>query len=678
MSDAAAIEGPKSSSLGLLTVRLDRRFLEAALTSASLVFLIISLWGESAGWSPRAVASVSVAGYIAGGWFGLKDAFSSLRARKLDINLLMILAAIGAAIINQWHEGLTLLFLFSLSNTLQTYALDRSARAISSLLKLRPTEATLLTEGGPRRVSIESLRAGDRMLVRPGEMVAADGRIVAGRTDLNQASITGESVPVEKGEGEVVLAGSINGSGAIEVEVSRPASDSTLSQIIRLVEAAQSRKARTQRVLERVEGPYAVVVLGLAAMVAVLPPALGHREFAASFYRAMVLLVVASPCALVISTPASILSAIANGARRGILFKGGSHLERLADVQVVAFDKTGTLTEGVMRVTDIFVSVRCPPDFGESELLALAAALESRSEHPIARAVTHAARERGLKLPDLESFQNLPGRGIHARSNGYLIWIGGERMYREHGEAISPELLERKSELQAQGKTVLVVHRELRREDNVGTHEETGGWLGLLAVADQPRAAARESIRALKQLGVQKIVMLTGDNPVVARGVAERTGVDAYFADLLPEEKVEAIGRLRREYGAVLMVGDGVNDAPALASADVGAAMGAAGSDVALETADLVLMSDAVERVPHAMALSRQARRIIWQNLSFSLLVIGLLVLGAVGFALPLPLGVVGHEGSTLLVVANGLRLLRFQVPRRSAPVPSSRVEGRG
>ncbi|MCG3129087.1 MAG: Zinc-transporting ATPase [Phycisphaerae bacterium] len=633
------------------------------LTVATLGLLISSLAIESAGGSAGVILLVNLLSYLTGGFFGIADAIPALRQRRLDINFLMVVAAIGAALIDQWHEGATLLFLFSLSNTLQSYAMERSRNAIAKLLKLRPSHATVLRDGRECRTPIEALRPGDRVLIRPGETVPTDGRVVHGSSDVNQASITGESTPVDKSVGDEVLGGTLNGSGALEVEVVKAARDSTLARIITLVETAQTQKSRTQRLFDRFENAYAMFVVVAAAAAVLVPWLLLGEAFATSFYRGMVLLVVASPCALIISTPASVLSAIANGALHGVLFKGGVHLENLAEVRVVAFDKTGTLTAATLEVTDVEPFADGPPESSPDALLAIAAALESRSEHPIARAVLRAARQRGLRLPELSEFRALPGRGIHARADGFLVWIGGQRLYEEHGEVIPARLVHRKAELERDGKTVLVVHREVERNGDVGTHEAHGGWLGLIAIADRPRPEAAAIVRGLRSVGIRHVAMLTGDNATVASGVARQMGVDEYFADLLPEQKVDAIRRLRAAHGPVLMVGDGINDAPALAAADVGAAMGAAGSDVALETADLVLMADDLANVPYALRLSRQARRIVWQNISFALgvivvLVAGVFGAGVLGAKLTLPLGVVGHEGSTLIVVANGLRLL--------------------
>ena len=647
-----------------------RRGIEVVLTAVTLACLVLSLLGEKLGWPKSSQLALNLIAYVCGGWFGILDALPALREKRLDINFLMVVAAIGAACVDQWHEGATLLFLFSLSNTLQSYAMERSRRAISRLLKHRPTDAAVLVNGIETRVAVEALKPGDRMIVRPGEMVAADGVIRHGESDLDQASITGESVPVEKGVGDAVFAGSLNGTGSLEVEVTKPAKDSTLARIIQLVEDAQASKARTQRFLEAFENRYAMVVVGASLLAIFCPWLILKRPLGESFYRAMVLLVVASPCALVISTPASILSAIANGARRGILFKGGAHLENLAEIKAVAFDKTGTLTTGRLRVTDILSADQAPPGFDANRLLATAAALESRSEHPIARAILAAATERGVALPTMTEFRALRGQGVFARADGYLVWIGGQRLYDEHGEEMPPDVIAAKHRLESEGKTVLVLHRELRRVGNVGTHEDTGGWLGVIAVADSVRTDAADAVRRLRAAGVVHTAILTGDNRTVAGAIAKQTGVDEFHADLLPDEKVMVVRRLREKYGPVLMVGDGVNDAPALAVATVGVAMGAAGSDVALESADVVLMSDDLSRLPYAIELARQARRIVWQNIHFALGVIVLLVIATFAARLPMPIGVVGHEGSTLLVVANGLRLLAHgrDAATRSSP----------
>lgn len=643
--------------------QIDRRSLAWLFTFTTLACLVASLAVEKA-FGPaaiRLVLALNVLSYIAGGWFSVAAAVGALREGRLGINFLMIAAALGAAVIDQWHEGATLLFLFSLSGALESLAMERSRNAVSKLLRLRPKEAMRLKDGREERVPLEALRPGDIVVVRPGEMIPVDGQVRGGRSDVNQSSITGESRPVDKAPADKVFAGTLNGSGMLEVEMTRAVEDSTLARIIHLVEEAQAQKSRTQRIFERFEGPYVGLVAISAAFAIVVPWLLLHEPFKESFYRAMVLLVVASPCALIISTPAAMLSAIANGAFQGILFKGGAHLERLAGVRTVVFDKTGTITTGKLALTDVVSYARGAESLNENELLATAAVLESRSEHPIAQAIMTAARERGLALPAMTDFESLPGRGVYACADGYLIWIGGERLFREHGEVIPADLLAKKQALENEGKTVLVLHRELRREKGVGTHETVGGWLGLIAVADTPRPEARSVVERLRAIGVKRVVMLTGDNPGVGAAVAEAVRMDEFHADLLPEDKVAIIHHLREQHGPIMMVGDGVNDAPALAAADVGAAMGAAGSDVALEAADVVLMADDLTNVPYALSLGRRASRVVRQNVAFALAVIVVLVVSVFRAELTMPLGVVGHEGSTLLVVANGLRLLVYQ-----------------
>jgi Cd2+/Zn2+-exporting ATPase len=581
---------------------------------------------------------------MSGGYYGLLDSLSLLRQRRLDVNLLMILAALGAAVIGQPAEGVVLLFLFSLSNTLQTYAMDRSRRAIGKLLDLRPSVATVRRGSRLETVPVEKLRLGEIALVRPGERFPIDGDVVSGNSAVDQSTITGESMPVEKGVGAPVFAGTVNGTGALEIRVTHLSQDTTLAKIVQMVEQAQTNKAQTQRMLDSFEQYYALLVLGGALLLTVIPYAILQYPFYPTFYRAMTWLVVASPCALVISTPASILSAIANGARRGILFKGGVHLEQTAAIKVIAFDKTGTLTNGTPSLS----AIHTRNGVSEAELLRLAAATESRSEHPLAAAITQAARSRGLDVPQAEDFQAILGQGVEANVEGKSVWIGNDRLFSERRVRIPEDLQVQARQMELDGQTVMFVNAD-------------GDWLGLVAVADTLRPDAAEIIQELKRLGVEHVVMLTGDNERVAASIAARTGVDEFHAGLLPQDKVRLLKVFRNRYGATAMVGDGVNDAPALAAADVGIAMGGAGTDVALETADVVLMADNLAHLPYAIGLARRARRTVWQNLAFSLAVIVFLVASAFGTELPLTLGVIGHEGSTVIVVLNGLRLLGFR-----------------
>jgi len=633
--------------------------LEVLLTAITLVAMLLALAATRTA-LPSTVATVlySVA-YAAGGYPGVVAGLKSLRHFTVDVDFLMILAAGGAAIIGAPFEGAMLLFLFSLSNVLQDYALDRTRNAIKTLMKLRPAEALVRRDRSAMLLPIEQIVIGDHVLVRPGERVPIDGEIIEGRSALEQSSITGESMPVVKEMGDEVFAGTINGSGSLEVLATKLAKDSTLAKLIDLVEVAQSEKAPTQRFLDKFEQIYALTVIVFTVLMIMVPVmVLGHSP-GDTFYRAMTLMVVASPCALIISTPASILSAIANGARKGVLFKGGAHLEEAAAIKVVAFDKTGTLTEGKPRVTDVTVIPLLLPgvtDWSGTEgaLLALAAAVEARSEHPLSRAIVSTARHRGIPIPLATRFQSITGKGVRATVHGTEICVGSARYFEELRCAGLEPALDAVQHLQDDGKTAVLVARLDAQQTDVAQ------ILGVIAIADVLRPDAAAVVRDLKSLGVRRVVMLTGDNERVAAAIARQAGVDEFYADLLPQDKVRVLKELKRE-GAVAMVGDGVNDAPALAAADIGIAMGAAGTDVALETADVVLMADALNNIPYAIALSRSARRVVMQNLTFAVAVIICLIISALGWQLSLPAGVIGHEGSTVLVCLNGLRLLAFR-----------------
>lgn len=580
--------------------------------------------------------------YIAGGHDGLREAVRDLRHGVLNVDFLMITSAVGAAIIGEWAEGATLLFLFTLSGALEEYAMDRTRNAIQALTALRPTEATLRLGNRERRVPVEAVRPGDIVIIRPGEQIPVDGVVVAGQTSVNQAAITGESLPVSKMVGDEVFAGTLNQEGAIDVRCTKEAKDSTLAKVIALVAEAQSERAPTQRLIDRFAHPYALGVVTAVVLVIVIGVFGLRRPFDDVFYRAMTLLVVASPCALVISTPASILSAIAAGARHGVLFKGGVHLENTATLDTIAFDKTGTLTTGRPEVTDVLVFDAMPED----RFLQVVASAERKSEHPIARAIVRAAEARGLTLLEPTMFVSVPGQGVRAVVDGHELLIGNMRLYNSENGETANELPEAIGRLQADGKTTVLVFAGRR-------------LLGCLAVADQVRANARETIQALYQAGIRRIVMLTGDHSAVARRIAAELQIDDVHAELLPADKVKVVKSYLDAGARTAMVGDGVNDAPALAMATVGIAMGAAGTDVALETADVVLMSDDLSKLPLALRLSRRSRRIIAQNMAFALAVMVALVIATLTVGIPLPLGVVGHEGSTVVVVLNGLRLLR-------------------
>lgn len=617
-----------------------------------LVFLVGSFVLEKTA-GPQALATwIGYAGaYFFCGQQGVRSAVASLRERVLDVDVLMVLAAIGAGLVGQPFEGALLLFLFAFSNVLQSYALERTRKAIQSLLKLRPDKALVRRDGTTTLLPVEELAIGDVVVLRPGEHVPVDGVVSEGSSHVDESSLTGEPIPVRKSPGNPVFAGTLNQSGGLEFSVSKRAEDSTLARMVRLVEEAQAEKSGTQRFLEQAEQYYATAVIVFTAAVFAVPFFLMGESFAEAFYRAMTVMVVASPCALVISTPATVLSAIGGAARRGILIKGGSHLETSARIDIVAFDKTGTLTVGRPMVTDIATSggVFAPGGSpGADELLRLAASLEEKSEHPLARAVVQSARGLDLKWPEARAFAAVPGKGASAEVDGRQFIMGSERYLRELNAGGIEPLASAARPLADRGKT------------GIWLAEQTPSGLEALAVfalADTLRAESLRIVDNLHRLGVKKVVMLTGDQGVVARAIAAEAHVDEVRAELLPEGKVEAIRELKKQ-GRVMMVGDGVNDAPALATADLGVAMGAAGTDIAMETADVVLMGDKLENIPILLATARHARRVLWQNLAFAGSVIVVLLIAAFGIDLPLPMGVVGHEGSTVLVCLNGLRLL--------------------
>ena len=629
---------------------------EAAFVSLTLVGMVTGL---VTGWlgGPLLVfwAGYGVA-YVFGGWYGLKGAIETLRHRAVDIDLLMIIAALGALSIGAPFEGAMLLFLFSLSNTLQHYAIGRSRRAIKSLVEMRPDEAQVLRDGTEVTVPIDDVAVGDVFVVRPGDRIPLDGVVASGEGTVDQASLTGESVPVPKERGDEVFGGTINESGSLEIEVTRQAHESAITRLIDMVERAQSEKAPTQRLIDRLEQPYVLGVFGLTIAAIAIPLALGS-EFTGTFYRAMTLMVAASPCAVIISTPAAVLSAIASGGRQGVLFKGGEHVEAAANIDAVAFDKTGTLTRGDTQLTD--VSVREGVDDGgltDDDLLSLAAAVQARSEHHLARATVAAAETRSLEVPAAQRFQSVAGKGVRAEVEGETVHIGN-RSYFETvvGDAPIDGLnpgIDRLRTLEAEGKTSVIVARADGGDVTV---------LGWLAFTDTVRPGAAEMIDDLRSLGIEHVVMLTGDNERVARQIADEVGIDEVQAELLPEQKVATIEELVDRYENVAMVGDGVNDAPALATATLGVAMGGAGTDVALETADVVLMGDDLSKIPYVLGLGRKTRRTLTVNLAVAFGAIALMVGAILLRGIPLPLAVVGHEGSTVLVSLNGLRLLGYR-----------------
>ncbi len=631
--------------------RVRRQAVFVALTFFGMIGGLVGSWTgapETVVWGSYAVA------YVFGGWYGAKASVKAVQEPAVEIDLLMILAALGALYIGAPFEGAMLLFLFSLSGVLEEYAIGRSRTAVRSLIELRPESAQVLEDGVERTRPIEDVEVGDVFVVRPGDRLPLDGVVESGRSSVDQSSLTGESVPVSKEPGDEVFGGTINETGSLEIRVTRESRESAISRLIHMVEEAQSKRAPTQQLIDRFEQPYVLGVFAMTALAIGIPYLLLEHPFEPTFYRSMTLMVAASPCAVIISTPAAVLSAISAGGRQGVLFKGGEHIETAGDVDAVAFDKTGTLTEGNTRLSEM--SVRPGESIREDTLLALVAGVQARSEHHLAEATVEAANARGIEIPKATEFEAVVGKGVHAEIGGDTVHIGNRRYIDElNGEAAITGLedgLEAIKRLEAAGKTSVLVVRE-----------SDGDWhvMGWLAFTDTIREDAADTIATLRELGVERIVMLTGDNERVAQYIADELGIDDVYAELLPEEKVEHVRRLQEEHEAVAMVGDGVNDAPALATADISIGMGGAGTDVALETADIVLMSDKLDRLPYAFALSRETRRTLYINFSVAFGAIAIMIVAILTAGIPLPVAVVGHEGSTVLVSLIGLRLLRFE-----------------
>lgn len=620
-------------------------------------------------WLPTALY---VAAYGFGGWFTAKEALENLRDRRFAIDTLTLVAAIGAAALGKWAEGALLLFLFGIGHSLEQYAMGRARRAIEALAELAPDAATVRRDGATQSIAVGELQLGDVVIVRPNERLPADGVVVVGTSSVNQAPVTGESVPVDKrptddakaalaafdrlGPEFRVFAGTINGSGSIEVMVARRAEQSTMARVVKMVTEAQAQRSPTQQFTERFESIFVPSVLVLVALL-LFAGFVIDEPFSATFYRAMAVLVAASPCALAISVPSAVLSGVARAARGGVLIKGGGALENLGSLTSIAFDKTGTLTEGKPRLTDAVAAHGATED----ELLSVALAVELQSDHPLASAVVAGARERladRIKPVNVADVKSLTGRGVQAQVDGQTVHIGKPVLFSELPDSALPEAVAAANQqLVANGRTTMVVRKGSR-------------FLGVLAVMDTPRPAAAQVMAELRQLGIERLIMISGDNQQVAEAVAKTVGLTEARGDLMPEQKVAAIKELAQEHGKVAMVGDGVNDAPAMANATVGIAMGAAGSEVALETSDVALMADDLAQLPFAVGLSRSSSRIIKQNLWVSLGVVVLLIPATI-FGMGIATAVLFHEGSTLVVVANALRLLAYRgrAPARAGSV---------
>ncbi len=639
---------------------------ELVLAILSGAFLLLGWAGESFLGLPRVAAiGLYALAYVTGGYDATRHGLKAVRHLRFDIDFLMVVAAIGAAVLGEWAEGALLLFLFSLGHALEHYATGKARAAIRALGELTPETALVRRDGQEVELPVKEVMRGDIVVVRPGDRIPVDGRVIQGQSAVDQSPITGESVPVEKGEGDEVFAGTVNGEGTLEIEVTRLAQDTTLARVIRMVEEAQTQKSPTQQFTERFERIFVPTVLAGVVGVVFLPPLLGWLPFGEAFLRGMTILVAASPCALAIATPSAVLSGVAQAARNGVLIKGGVYLENLGAVRAMAFDKTGTLTHGQPKVTDILVRRRTTDagaptgaDRAEDEILRVAAAVERRSNHPLAQAVVREAERRGLALPQAGDLESITGRGVRSALDGQPVLIGNLGLFEVEGLSVPEDIRAQMEALEAEGKTTMIVYGPAPASDG---QAPSADFLGIIALADTPRPEARETLERLRALGIRETIMLTGDNERVAAAIARQVGLTDFKANLLPEQKVEAIQALLTQYGRVAMVGDGVNDAPALAQATVGIAMGGAGTDVALETADVALMADDLSKLPFAVGLSRQARRIIRQNLIASLGVVILLIPMALFGLVGIGIAIVFHEGSTLVVVANALRLLGYE-----------------
>jgi len=601
--------------------------------------------------------TVYLACYVSGGWEPALAGLRALRARSLDVDLLMIVAAIGAAAIGQVFDGALLIVIFATSGALEAWATHRTADSVRALLQLAPEKATRLSPGGGEElIDTKELIVGDLVLVRPGERIGADGAVVDGISEVDQASITGEPLPVLKQLGDEVFAGTLNGTGALQVRVDRAAAESVVARIVTLVQDASATKAKTQLFIEKVEQRYSVIVVAATLALFFIPLALGG-DLQATLLRAMTFMIVASPCAVVLATMPPLLSAIANAGRHGVLVKSAVVMEQLGTISTVAFDKTGTLTEGTPRVAEIHPLPGSGLD--TDTLLGLAAAAERPSEHPLAAAIVATAHSRGLFLPNASAFDSTPGRGVTAQINGHRVQVGSPALLQNPSPPV-PAIRETVDRVEADARTAVVVFVD-------------GHPVGVLALADRLRPAAAATTAALTALTGNTPVLLTGDNQTAANRLGQEVGITDTRGGLLPADKVGHVRALQAAGQRVLLVGDGVNDAPAMAAADLGLAMGRHGSDLALETSDAVIVRDDLATLPNIIGLSRRARRVVTANLIIAATVITALVTWDLVGHLPLPLGVAGHEGSTVIVGLNGLRLLRTSAWQRAATTPHLR-----
>lgn len=615
---------------------------------ASFVFLLIG-WISAEMNSEESISSILAYGasILIGGYRLFTTGLKNLFRLEFDMRTLMTIAVIGAAIIGEWGEGATVVILFAVSEVLESYSMDKARQSIRSLMDIAPKEALIRRGNKEFTVEVDDIRIGDILIVKPGQKIAMDGTVVKGLSSVNQAAITGESVPVSKTIDDEVFAGTLNEEGLLEVKVTKHVDETTIAKIIHLVEEAQAERAPSQAFVDRFAKYYTPVIMFISLLVAVLPPLLFDADWSKWIYQGLAVLVVGCPCALVISTPVSIVTAIGNAARNGVLIKGGIHLEEMGAIKAIAFDKTGTLTEGIPVVTDYLPQ----PNIDSNELLTIIAALENGSQHPLASAIMKKAEQENLLFHELaiEDFSSITGKGIQGRVNKQMYYVGSPILYDELlTNGIPANLKVTITDLQNKGKTVMVV----------GTDSDI---LALLAVADEVRGNSRSVIQKLHSLGIQKTIMLTGDNKGTANAIGQQVGVSDIQADLLPQDKLTFIKELRNKYDRVAMVGDGVNDAPALAASTVGIAMGGAGTDTALETADIALMADDLGKLPFTVKLSRKALFIIKQNMIFSLGIKLIALLLVIPGWLTLWIAIFADMGATLIVTLNSLRLLRVK-----------------
>jgi len=616
------------------------------LTSVASGVLLLVGWLIGLAGAPETVSLIIyIAAILIGGYYFGREAIEELIfERKIGIELLMGVAAVVATVLGLAAEGAMLVFLYSISEAAEGYTEEKTRSAIKALMDLAPKVALVQRNGREVEIPVEEVVVGDVFIVKPGQSLATDGEVLVGSSSVNQSPVTGESIPVEKQPGDAVFAGSINGEGALEVRASRAFADNTISRIIQMVEEAQERKGQSQRFIERFGARYSPLVLLAGILIAIVPPLLFGADWSTWITRATVFIVAAAPCALVISIPITLVATLGTGARQGVLIKGGMYIEELAKVKVVALDKTGTLTRGEPEVTDVIALNNEGLD--NEHILALAAGIERRSQHPLAQAIVRHAEVQAVAPVEVSDFRSLTGAGVSARRNGQAVYVGSPDFFRAQlGQTLDAQA-EMVQQLQVEGKTVVVVG------------DESSVW-GLVAIRDNIRPNARQAIEALHAAGVEKVVMLTGDNERTAQAIARELGLDEVHAGLKPEDKVTKVRELAGRYGHVAMVGDGVNDAPALAEATVGIAMGAAGTDVALETADVALMADNLEKLAYALQLAKRNQSVVNQNLALSAVVIGALVIGAIGGFFTLPVAVLGHEISEFIVIGSGLRMLR-------------------